>query len=300
MVSPTDQNFFLKLTLKDVPTAEEDAVSFKLFEMGAFGVSLDLSFKQENQRYDPEILSQEFLCLQAFFNIDQKENLESDPWLKSLNSEISVEKNKDWLKEWKKHFKPFQVFPGLWIVPSWLKDSFNEAKDSDTCIFIEPGLAFGTGTHATTKLCLKAISKLIETKEVIKSAVYLGSGSSVLSIYLKQCGVDEVLASEIDPLARENGRINLELNDIKNVDVLAPNSVELNREFDLVVANIIDGVLLDLREDILSKKAKTIILSGILIENEKRLIEAFTKDTGYKLLLSDHLEEWSLITLKKN
>ena len=131
----------------------------------------------------------------------------------------------------------------------------------------------------------------------IKSSLDLGSGSSVLSIFLKQKGVEDVMASEIDALARENGEYNLKFNDVKDTLVYAPDDASLKREFDLVVANIIDGVLLKLKDQILSKKAKHIILCGILTENKERLMEAFTEDTGYRVESSDHMDEWSLLKL---
>lgn len=299
MDSPVNNTFFLKLVIEDIPEVDEELVSYKLFELGAFGVSQKLEFKQVSQQYDPEILSQDSVSLQAFFDVEKKEELEKIMWIKDYKNKIFLEKNKDWLAEWKKHFKAFEVFKGLWIVPSWEKETFKLLDNKSSCIFIEPGLAFGTGTHATTKLCLKAISDLLNETPQINKALDLGSGSSVLSIYLKKRGVNEVKASEIDPLARVNGEHNLNLNGIHDVKVFASDDKNLDGEFDLVVANIIDGVLLKLKEDILSKKAEHIILSGILRENEKKLIKAFTQNTGYNLISSNHLEEWSLILLKK-
>ena len=297
---PVDNTFFLKLVIKDIPSVDEDVLAFRLFEIGAFGLSRDLKFKQESHQYDPEVLNQDLINLQAFFHVAKKEELEKNFWIKDYKNEFFVEKNKDWLEEWKKHFKAFGVFRGLWIVPSWEKETFKPPQDEGLCIFIEPGLAFGTGTHATTKLCLKAISGLLDSTSQISKAFDLGSGSSILSIYLKKKGVDEVKAFDIEPLARENGLHNLNLNGIKDVKIyVSENDVSDEEEFNLVVANIIDGVLLKLKESILSKKAEYIILSGILRENKDKLVEAFTHNTGYSLISLDHLEEWSLILLKK-
>ena len=298
MDSKVNHSFFLKVLLKEVASDNEELVSMELFDLGAFGVSQDLKFIQESQQYDPEILSQESVDLMAFFNVDKKDKIEKSNLTKDYKCEITVEKNKDWLKEWKKHFSAFEVFENLWIVPSWEKETFEKADKSKT-IFIEPGLAFGTGTHATTKLCLKALSDLLNKDTNISNALDLGSGSSVLSIYLKKRGVAKVQACEIDPLARENGQFNLSLNEINDVQVLAPEDKALNGEFDLVVANIIDGVLLKLKESIFLKDPKHIVLSGILRENEERLVKAFSEETGYKLVSRDHLEEWSLVTLEK-
>lgn len=204
-------SFFLRLNLKNIPKQEEELITLRLFELGAFGVTQDLDFVQESQQYDPEIVESETLSLQAFFEVSQRELLEQSDLMKDFSSELKLEKNQDWLKEWKKHFKAFEVFSGLWIAPSWeMNVSSNGLKDitndkAEKVIYIEPGLAFGTGTHATTKLCLSSINKLFSnlTKTSnkdsgIRSALDLGSGSSVLSIYLKFCGLDEVVACEID------------------------------------------------------------------------------------------------------
>jgi len=280
-----------------VPALDEELITLGLFELGAQGVSQDLSFIQESQQYDPEIIETSDVDLLAFFAPEKKEELENSQLLKDFSYDLTVEKNKDWLAEWKKHFKPFEVFDNLWIVPSWEKKDFL-LKDNMKAIYIEPGLAFGTGTHATTKLCLSSIFKtLSSSSHLINSALDLGSGSSVLSIYLKQMGVDKVTACEIDPLARENGKFNLELNSIKNVEVLGPGDSSLDEDYDLVVANIIDGVLLKLKEEIFSKKPKFIILSGILTENKSKLIEAFTSGS-YSMIDSGELDEWSFLLLK--
>lgn len=298
MSTPQNKTHYLKVCVSSVAKVEEDLLSYNLFEAGAFGVSEDLEFEQKDFKYTPEILDKDSTELVAFFDIEFKDKIENFSFLKPYTFKILVEKNKDWLLEWKKHFKPFKVLTDLWIVPSWDKSLF-KTKDNETSIYIEPGLAFGTGTHATTKLCIKALSKTLYLEKSIASAIDWGAGSAVLSIFLAKKGVTNIVACEIDELARENAVKNLNLNNVDCTYVCAPDDEVMKKPCDLVVANIIDGVLLQIKEHIFNTQAKHIILSGILNENAERVKKEFTCGTGYTFIHSDQLDEWSMLQFKK-
>lgn len=285
---------FIKVEFLNIPNDQEESLTESLFQSGALGVLQKIKFEQKNMEYEPEILEQDVLTLEAFFNPSEWLRV-SENFLTKYQTRLYEEQNKDWLEEWKKHFTPFKVYKDTWIYPSWFKSSEKNKK-----ILIEPGMAFGTGTHSTTKLCIEAMGELIQSKSCeFKTALDMGSGSSVLSIFLKQEGVKEVTPCEIDEQARENGNLNLALNDIFDTKVIAPESLDKNKNYDLVVANIIDGILLKLKDQLLGHKPNVLILSGILIENENRVVNAFTNHTGYNLAQKTQLDEWSCLTLKR-
>lgn len=290
---------FLKAEFLNIPSAEEEILTDRLFQAGALGVSQKIKFEQKNMEYEPRILTEDKVTLEAFFNPEDWLKA-SEEFLSQYKTVLSEEHNRDWLEEWKKHFKPFEVYNETWIYPSWYKEN-TETDKINKKIWIEPGMAFGTGTHATTKLCIEALGKALESSDPLKfkTALDMGSGSSVLSIFLKQKGVKEVTPCEIDALARENGDINLNLNNITDTKVIAPEDLDQNQKFDLVVANIIDGILLKLKDLLLSHNPEVLILSGILIENQNNIIKNFTQGTGYGLVEQKHLEEWVCLTFKR-
>lgn len=291
---------FIRVVFLSVSSEESDLLSFELFELGAQGVSEALSFVQTNQQYDPEILNQESVKLNAFFEISYLEKLESllqTERFYKYKPQIFVEEEKDWLKEWKKHYKPLHVTADLWVYPAWEKDKIEEKQK---VILIDPGLAFGTGTHATTLLCLKALHRVFfetKNKKNFKTALDMGAGTGILSIFMRKEGVS-VTACEIDGMARENGRKNLELNAIKDVAMVSPEDLK-DKTFDLVVANIIDGVLLKIKKDLLEYTTSKLVLSGILRENESEVVEAFL-ELGFKLTSKAYQDEWLCLELDKN
>jgi|GEM_PF-756163 len=298
MSTSQNKTHYLKVCISSVAKTEEDLLSYNLFEAGAFGVSEDLEFEQKDFKYTPEILDKDSKELVAFFDVEFKDKIKEFTFLKPYEFKVLVEKNKDWLLEWKKHFKPFKVLEDLWIVPSWEKPLFQK-KDDEICIYIEPGLAFGTGTHATTKLCIKALSSILDIENTIASAIDWGAGSAVLSIFLAKKDIKSIVACEIDELARENATKNLSLNNVDAAYVCAPDDEIMKEPCDLVVANIIDGVLLQIKDQIFNTRPKHLVLSGILNENAEWVKKEFTKDSGYTFVCCDQLDEWSMLQFKK-
>ena len=291
---------FIKLELHNVPSKMVDYVSGFLFEINAQGVSEKLNFIQTSQQYDPEIIESNKVNLQAFFLFNDFENLKShisSSELKQFSPKLLVEKNKDWLHEWKKYYAPFHVVGNVWVYPSW---EYKKVEQDQLPLLVDPGLAFGTGTHATTELCLKALYQNIESEKKYTTALDMGAGTGILSVLMKKLGVQNVLACEIDEMARDKCRENLALNKVSDVEVVGPDSLESvqSGSFSLVVANIIDGVLLKIKEQLYKLTEETLILSGILVENEKMVTDSFL-NLGFELVERRAKEEWICLVLNK-
>lgn len=290
---------YINLTLSKVPSVMVEELSYDLFEAGAKGVSEKLKFIQTSQQYDPEIIPVEETALESFFLIEEKEKLETliftSPY-KELEPVIHVEENKDWLHEWKKHYKPFCVTGDLWIYPSWEKENI---KPGQEVVLVDPGLAFGTGTHATTELCLKALSEMLPQEDhLMATALDMGAGTGILASLIRKRGVQDVLACEIDEMARQKCRENLEINDCLDIKVVGPDELG-EKSYDLIVANIIDGVLLKIKKDLVARTNKALLLSGILLENEETVLQAFLAE-DLKLKKRTSKEEWACLEFTKN
>ncbi len=290
---------YVKLNLNKVFQKNSEEICYNLFKLGALGVLEELDFIQTNKKYEPEIIPREYTVLKAFFLLKDKEKIESLVKLKKykqLGATFFLEPDKDWLVEWKKHYKPFCVIKNLWVYPSWEKENI---KNNQEVILVDPGLAFGTGTHPTTKLCLIALSNSLNLKNHgYNSALDMGSGTGILSCLMFKQGVLKVTACEIDKMARSKCRQNLKLNNCSKVLVVAPDLLG-TQVYDLVVANIIDGVLLRIKKDLVSRTKKKLILSGILLENEENIRNEFLQE-GLKLFKRTVKDEWACLEFIKN
>lgn len=213
-----------------------------------------------------------------------------------LNTGESIE-DTDWSKEWKKHYKPFKIGNNIIIKPSW-EEYF--AKKDEVVIEIDPGMAFGTGTHETTSLCVEAIQKLdLENKTVAD----VGCGSGILSITAAKLGAQSVTAIDIDPLSVDATNINSKLNnteDIINVfegDLLNSSS----SKFDIIFANILPDVIVKLIPDVVNSIEDNgrFLTSGIIKEKKQYVVENLEK---YNFQVEEILEkgEWISILSKYN
>ncbi len=178
----------------------------------------------------------------------------------------------DWLAEWKKHHKPEKVGKSLHILPSWCDPS----NISGAVVRIDPGMAFGTGGHPTTKLCLTVLEEVVEdlSDPGTLSMMDLGCGSGILSIAGSKLGMGETVGIDDDPVALENAQRNVELNEIE-VEFLR--EIPKGRKFNLVVSNIYAETHLQLRDSMMPtlKEEGWLILSGILSSKKGMVRDAF-------------------------
>jgi ribosomal protein L11 methyltransferase len=203
--------------------------------------------------------------------------------------EIKKIKQKDWFKDWKKSFEPIFVDKDIVIIPDWNKTPY----PNKAIIRIKPGMAFGTGAHPTTQLCLRALKRHVRSGERL---IDVGCGSGILSILCAKLGASYVLGLDIDQDAIESANENLELNqvvdlvEIKQGTVTASPPDEL---FDMAVANLTKKEIVESFTNIQTqvKPIGTLIFSGILEEEESEARD-FLEKQNIHILEITRQEEW--------
>lgn len=277
---------FYVVSLGRVPKELEDELTFLAFENGATGVSENLSFNKKVYP-EPEIIETDFKNLVCYFDVKPDEFARQiQNQYPQIDISITQEENKDWLAEWKKGFKSFQLVDKYWIVPSWEKI---ENQNIDP-IWIDPGMAFGTGTHETTQLCSELIFEVLSANK-INSLIDVGTGTGILAFLAKKMGVSKVLGTDNDLEAIRVAHENAELNKLQ-IELTEKDLPLIDESYDVVVANIIDGVLLQMKHNLMAKTKKFLIVSGIIEENDSDFISEFQKNINLKMIKRVQKGEW--------
>ncbi len=221
----------------------------------------------------------------------------------NIKGEIKEIHSASWEREWKNFFQPIEVANTFLILPPWLKAPPRPiGKNSLIPLVIHPQMAFGTGHHPTTRLCLEALIHLREegSLQKLKNFLDVGTGSSILSIAAVKLGLRGI-GLDIDPLVRENVITNLRLNEIHDGFSLIIGSPSCLKKgpFDLIMANILLRPLMEMKQKLLSLLSHRgiLVLSGILKEQEEMLISAYHPAEGrdYEIISR---ENWSCIIWK--
>jgi ribosomal protein L11 methyltransferase len=206
----------------------------------------------------------------------------------------------DWSEEWKKYFKPIRVTKNIIIKPTWER---YVSVGHDIVIDMDPGMAFGTGQHASTRMCLEALEDILlhEKKETGQHVLDVGSGTGILGIAAAKLGANKVTCIDIDKLATDIATENIRINQVENrVGAATKDVANLHETFDLIVANLTAKVLIKLRPhfiDLLENHGY-LIISGI-IEQNREDIEShfFAKPFSSHRVLTE--KEWLCYVLKK-
>lgn len=224
--------------------------------------------------------------------------------LDSLRIQIRYVENKDWMEEWKKGFQPLRIGRRLVIKPSWI--AMTPAPD-DLIIEIDPGQAFGTGTHATTQLVLEAMEGLCDETPPAstKSLLDVGTGTGILAIGAAKLGFSPILCIDNDPLAVEAAEENVQRNGVeKAVQVSDQDISSIYGHFDVILANLDRNTLLSLAEPLVQRLADKgiLILSGILTNQQVEVQACFT-GKGMQLIREiqerSAAPEWVCIIMQK-
>lgn len=206
--------------------------------------------------------------------------------------------DKDWAEAWKEHYHPFRIGHNIWIQPSWIdmdesNSSTDGVQDGDVVLVLDPGMAFGTGTHPTTQMCLQALEKIVKPGD---SLFDVGTGSAILAIAAAKLGATPLLGIDIDQVAIDASLVNAEMNGVTGAiefetAVLTDIPVQ---KWDIVVVNILAPIIINLLDNdrLMAYVADDgyLILSGI-VDSQIALVETAVANAGgvvaEKLLIRD-------------
>ncbi|PKM89717.1 MAG: 50S ribosomal protein L11 methyltransferase [Firmicutes bacterium HGW-Firmicutes-12] len=285
-----------EISVKTEPEAVE-AVSEVFHELGAGGVVIEDkdTHKQLNsivKGYLPvnEDLSEKLENLKTELG-EIARRLEKKPYeiIQILMDE------EDWANSWKVHFKPLKIGNKIVIRPTWEPYT---AVGEEIVLDLDPGMAFGTGSHASTSLCIRYLEKYIKPDMLVLD---VGTGTGILAMCAARLGAKEVLAVDYDPVAVRVAQENIGLNGLSNVVKTAQHDLLKGVELkaDLLVANIIADVILKLlpqAEKCLQKRG-ILIASGIIGERKDEIIEAAVR-FNYQLLEEKDEEDWTALVFQ--
>ncbi len=205
----------------------------------------------------------------------------------------------DWASDWQQHFPPFKVGRRLLIHPSWIE---HRVVGDEVVLTLDPGQAFGTGTHATTGLCLDALAELFDGSKPPQRILDVGTGSGILAMAAAALGAETVMACDIDEVSCQVATDNVKQNNLTEKICITDSSLEeIPGSYDLVLANILAAENLRLGSLLVEHllPGGTLILSGILIEQEQQVLDGFAV---YPLTLSaiNHRDEWTCIVYRRH
>lgn len=313
-----------------IHTSEEavEMISNFLHEAGAGGVSIeesgslnkprDTSYGQWYDRplndipegqaiikgYFAEEVDMDSIRSQIEPRVEQLRTFDIDPG--EVKYELKTVNEDDWANAWKQYFKPLRVSDRLTIKPTW--EDYEPASEDEKIIELDPGMAFGTGTHPTTSLCLRTLESVIKGGEEV---IDVGTGSGILAIGAVKLGAKHVLALDLDPVAVSSARENTRLNEleeritIKESDLLSvlnasDPTLGIQLPVKLVVANILAEIILLFIDDVYKalEPGGTYIASGIW-KNKEEVVETALKAAGFEIAEIRRDEDWLAFVARK-
>ena len=291
-----------KLTFQ-IESDSEELIIWKLNELGIFSFSFEYLIKTENKKevniwlpideWDESSKNDFEKIISKLLNNNNSKNQFFD-W--------SIIKEEDWLTSWKKYWAPELVGNHFLILPCWI--NLNEKFNDKQIIKIDPGAAFGTGSHPSTYLCLEKMENIIFSD---KKVLDIGSGSGILSIAAKLLGANEVCAVDNDYLAINSTNSNFQLNfgNLNNLNTYLGsfNEVILKhqlKKFDFVLCNILAEVIKEMIPNIYKclRNNGEVIFSGILNSQKEEIIKILIKN-NLKLLNVSSRNDWVCISAQK-
>ncbi len=209
---------------------------------------------------------------------------------------LSDVKEEDWATSWKKYYHPVKVSDRFTIVPTW--EDYTPEND-ELIIELDPGMAFGTGTHPTTVMCIQALEKKVKKGD---SIVDVGTGSGVLSIAAALLEAKEVKALDLDAVAVEAARQNISLNHVDEIVMVEQNDLlnGITEQADIIVANILAEVIISFSDDAARavKKGGYFIASGI-IEQKTDVVKAALQKAGFTVEETIRMEDWAAFIARR-
>lgn len=265
---------------KDLEMISTTEGTLKIFLRNEYGDSYeDLKYDVENVL---DLHRQEFLSRGL-----------SEDELGSWEFELEEKETEDWSKKWKEQWDVTHVTNKIAVVPDWIE---YQPKDDEVIIKLEPGCAFGTGTHQTTQLCMKALEKYMKKGNRVAD---IGMGSGILSILAKKLGASYVYGCDNDDTVIEVAKENARKNGVECEFELGT-ADKVHDKFDFVCANILHFVLAEIMGDLknLMKTGALMSLSGILDEKKQMVIDAYQKE-GLELVEEIPQDQWTSFVVKR-
>ena len=308
-----------EVLIKVDPQAVE-AVTDILYGLGAQGVAIDepvdVQRLREDELYwdyiDEKLLENdtEETKIMAYFSEEETNLPEKIAVIKekirnltefglSIGSgtvELSNVNQEDWESAWKQYFKPVHVTDRIVVKPEWEEYS---PQEGEIVIEIDPGMAFGTGTHETTSMCINQIEKNLKAGDRV---IDIGSGSGILSMAAVLLGAEKATGVDLDPVAVRVALENVELNNLQDkIDILHGNLTDVIREkADIVVANIMADIILILLEDVREFiKDDGLFISSGIIQEKRAAVEARLLEKNFSIVEVETKGEWCAITAQK-
>lgn len=311
----------MKWTELSVLTTNEavEAISNIFHEAGASGVVIEDSTEMEKERVDqfgeiyalnPNDFPSSGVVVKAYlpassFLVETVEeiklaikNLESFDINLGDNLFSTAEVNEeDWATAWKQYYHPVKISERFTIVPTW--EEYTPVGTDELIIELDPGMAFGTGTHPTTVMCLQALEKVVKEGD---SVVDVGTGSGVLSVGAAMLGAKNVHALDLDPVAVKSAKENIEHNKVQHIaQVYQGNLLDtVTEQADVVVANILAEVIMTFTDDAFSivKPGGVFVTSGI-IGAKKEDVKQSLVDAGFEINEVLMMEDWVAIIARR-
>lgn len=294
-----------------------EAVSGIFYTLDVQGVSIDdakdVEFKKKHPAYadffDEAVLNKDKdAIVKGYF----KETDDFDEIIKYIEegvnnlTEYGLDKGKgivtynkvneeDWENNWKKYYKPTLVGEKIVVKPIWEE---YELKAGELMVEMDPGMAFGTGTHETTRMCVKALEKYVKGEDTVFD---IGTGSGILSIAAARLGAKHVVGVDLDPVAVDSAKKNVGYNNLSNIEILYGDLMEVVKgKAEIVVANILAPIVMILCDGVKEfiNEGGFFIASGIL-NTQEEMIKEKMKAVGFKIeeVIADG--EWVCIVAKK-
>ena len=300
---------WLEVQVKTTPE-NEDAVSGILYNYGATGLAIEdpndiIEFSRTEKDWDfidPSLIDLGFdgILIKAYYFIDKgiydmfeliKDEIE--PY--GNISTLEVDDN-DWADNWKKYFPVIKIDNNIIIKPSW---EVYEEKDGDIIIELDPGMAFGTGTHETTMMCAEALKKYVQKDSVVFD---VGCGSGILSIVAAKLGAKEVIGIDLDEMCIQVSNENIRKNDVYDIVTLKHGNLldVIDTKSNIIVANIIAEVLAEMTKTIdqYLEKNGIFIGSGIIVE-KINLVKDALLENGFSIISVKEESGWACIVASK-
>ncbi|UZD45397.1 50S ribosomal protein L11 methyltransferase [Peribacillus frigoritolerans] len=297
-----------------------EPVSNILHEAGASGVviedPLELVKERENvfgeiYHLNPDDYPDEGVVIKAYLPVNSFLGDTIDAIKESINNlllfDIDLGKNvvsisevneEEWATAWKKYYNPVKISERFTIVPTW--EDYTPVSSDELIIELDPGMAFGTGTHPTTVMCIQALERTVTPGDLV---VDVGTGSGVLSIVAALLDAKRIQSLDLDEVAVQSAKQNVEINNVQDkVSVSQGNLLDgVNEQADIVVANILAEVIMRFTDDVAKvvKPGGYFIASGI-IQTKKQDVKEAIIASGFTVEETILMEDWVAIIAKRN